>query len=173
MILLACCGGATVVAAPFLSQYPATVSVPASLAGLDKLQNARADALGQEVASQLKRKTSARSAVAGLYAAPHDERHLVLVIGVSGFLLYPAREVDAALTSMGNNGLAVSNIHGYNAGSRGGVVKCGTASILAVAISVCVWGDHGSVGLGIFYNRPVIDSLNLFGKIRRDMVKHG
>jgi hypothetical protein len=169
-LLLGCCGAGAVVVAPFIGEYPATVDTPAHLAGLDKVPNAQVDQLGQQLADQLKNTTNADGAVAGLYALGADESHLVLVVGVSGFLLSPARKVDEAIDGMSTSGLPVSAVRKYRTGSVG-TVKCGTASVSLIDLTVCVWGDHGSLGLVLFYDRQVAESADLLLKIRDEMVK--
>jgi hypothetical protein len=173
VIALGCCGVGAVLAAPILKEYPATVAVPADLAGMEKQQNADADRLGASMSAELKKTAKADSAVAGLYSASGDPQHPVLVLGASGLLLSPSNEVDKAFKGMNTAGLWVSNVAPYDAGSLGGIVKCGTGKVPGTSLVVCAWADHGSLGMAIFYNRPIADSAGLFQKVREGMLTRG
>jgi hypothetical protein len=174
VVLLGCCGVGAVIIAPYVGQYPSTIDAPAQLAGLDRIQNAQIDQLGSQLSDQLKRKnTRLENAVAGLYAAQGDETRPVLVVGATGLVFSPAKEVDDAFQGMQGSGLQVSARTEYAAGRLGGTVRCATSAVSRFNLSVCVWGDHGSVGMGIFYNRPIAESASLFLRIREEMVKRG
>ncbi len=174
VVLLGCCGVGAVIIAPYVGQYPSTIDAPNQLAGLDRIQNPQIDQLGSQLSDQLKRKnTRLENAVAGLYAAQGDETRPVLVVGATGLVFSPAKEVDDAFQGMQGSGLQVSARTEYAAGRLGGTVRCATSAVSRFSLSVCVWGDHGSVGMGIFYNRPISESASLFLRIREEMVKRG
>ena len=171
VVLLGCCGIGAAIVAPIFGQYAATVDTPATLAGLTKQQNSEIDKLGEQLGQDLKNNAKVDKAVAGLYAEGSDETKLVLVVGASALLFSPDKEVENAFKAMTDSGLPVSNIAEVDAGDLGGTVKCGTGTVSGVALSVCAWGDHGSIGMGIFYDRPVAESSALFEKIRTGMLK--
>jgi hypothetical protein len=174
VVLLGCCGVGAAIVAPYVGQYPATIDAPSRLAGLDRIQNAQIDQLGSQLSVQLKRKnTRLENAVAGLYAAQGAETQPVLVVGATGLVFSPGKEVDNAFQGMVDSGLQVSARTDYAAGRLGGTVGCATSAVARFSLSVCVWGDHGSVGMGIFYNRPIAESAALFLRIREEMVKRG
>lgn len=174
VVLLACCGVGAVIIAPYVGQYPSSIDAPSHLAGLDRVQNPQIDQLGGQLTDQLKKKNvRLGNAVAGLYSAQGAEAQPVLVVGATGLVFSPSKEVDSAFQGMADSGLQVSARTDYDAGRLGGTVRCATSSIARFDLSVCVWGDHGSVGMGIFYNRPVTESAALFLKIREEMLKRG
>jgi hypothetical protein len=173
VIMLGCCGAGAVFGAPIFNQFPAKVTAPDDLAGLTKQQNAEVDQLGDQLGRELKRNAKVDDAVAGLYASPGDSSRLVLVVGASGFLLRPGKEVDNAFAGMSGSGLPVSTVTRYDAGALGGTVKCGSGTVSGLNLSVCAWGDHGSIGMGIFYGRAVTESADMFLKIREAMVDRG
>jgi hypothetical protein len=174
VVLLGCCGIGAAVFAPYVGEYPSSIEAPLSVAGLDKVQNPQIDQLGEQLTTQLKKKNVRLSnAVAGLYAARGDETQPVLVVGATGLVFSPAREVHNAFQGMTDSGLPVSAEKNYDAGALGGTVRCATGSIARINLSVCAWGDHGSVGIGIFYDRPVAESAALFLRIREEMLKRG
>jgi hypothetical protein len=174
VVLLGCCGIGAAIIAPYIGQYPSTIDAPSQLAGLNRIQNAQIDQLGSQLSEQLKRKnTRLENAVAGLYAARGDETRPVLVVGATGLVFSPGKEVDNAFQGMVDSGLQVSARTEYAAGRLGGTVRCATSAVSRFSLSVCVWGDHGSVGMGIFYNRPIAESASLFLRIREEMVKRG
>jgi hypothetical protein len=174
VVLLGCCGIGAAIIAPYVGQYPSTIDAPSQLAGLDRVQNAQTDQLGNQLSEQLKRKnTRLENAVAGLYAAQGDEARPVLVVGATGLVFSPGKEVDNAFQGMVDSGLQISARTEYAAGRLGGTVRCATSAVSRFSLSVCVWGDHGSVGMGIFYSRPIAESASLFLRIREEMVKRG
>jgi hypothetical protein len=173
VVLLGCCGVGAVFGAPILHEYPAKVTAPDNLAGLAKQQNAQVDQLGDQLGQELKKTAKVDEAVAGLYAAQGDPNRLVLVVGASGFLLTPDKEIDNAFAGMSGSGLPVSSVSGYESGTLGGTVKCGSGTVSGLNLSVCAWGDHGSIGMGIFYGRAVTESAEMFLKIREGMVDRG
>jgi hypothetical protein len=174
VVLLGCCGIGAAIIAPYVGQYPATIDAPSRLAGLDRIQNAQIDQLGSQLSEQLKRKnTRLENAVAGLYAAQGAEAQPVLVVGATGLVFSPGKEVDHAFQGMVDSGLQVSARTDYAAGRLGGTVRCATSAVGRFSLSVCGWGDHGSVGMGIFYNRPIAESAALFLRIREEMLKRG
>jgi hypothetical protein len=173
IVLLGCCGTGAAIVAPFVGEYPATVDAPAHLAGMDKLRNPQSELFSAQMAKQLKRDTSADTAVAGQYATPGDPPNTVVVVAATGLIFSPGKEVASAFHGMEDGGLVVTDQRAYDAGRLGGVVRCGLSSNHGDALSVCVWGDHGSVGLALFQGREVAESARLFVRIREEMVKRG
>jgi hypothetical protein len=174
VVLLGCCGIAAVVVAPYVGEYPSSIDAPSTLAGLDKIQDPQIDQLGDQLTQQLKQKNARLdNAVVGMYSANGDRGHAVLVLGATGLVFSPGREVDNAFQGMSESGLPVSDKKNYDAGALGGAVKCGSGSVQRIDLTVCAWGDHGSVGMGIFYNRPASESATLFLRIREEMLKRG
>ena len=55
-------------------------------------------------------------------------------------------------------------------GSLGGRVRCGFVDEQGMSLTMCGWADHGSVGLGVFLNRPIDESALLFLHIRQQVV---
>ena len=172
-VLLACCGVGAAIAVPILREYPATVEAPAQMAGFAKIPDQDAVEVTRSLTAKLKKDTGADNAVVGLYVAGADRSRGVLALAVSTLLLSPAKEVASAFGGMDNTGVPVTGVKDYPTGSLGGTVRCGVGTADGLDLSVCVWADHGSLGIGMFYNRDVHESADLFVTMREEMVKRG
>jgi hypothetical protein len=118
----------------------------------------------------------ASSTVAGFYAPNGDKQHMVEVVAIAELFLSPGAEIGNAFREVPNDELTVSGVHEVSTGKQGGIVKCGSgevkASGLLVPVAMCVWADHGSMGLGIFFNRSVEESAPIFVTIRSQVEHH-
>jgi hypothetical protein len=178
LVLIVVGGGvlyATVVK-PVSDQRGATVQTPATLAGLTKATDTQlqstADTLNQTLKSKI---DNATSSAAAFYTDPASADKLVMVVGVTGNVKDPSKEVNDAFTGFSSTGVPVSDKHDVDAGPLGGVARCGSADVptgtSSVPIALCVWGDYGSLGMAVFYNRTPTESAPLFVQIRGEMLK--
>jgi hypothetical protein len=55
----------------------------------------------------------------------------------------------------------------------GGHMKCGIQETETQRLTICGWADGGSLGLGIFLDRPMSESESLFRQIRSEVLKRG
>ncbi|GIJ49675.1 hypothetical protein Val02_65610 [Virgisporangium aliadipatigenens] len=150
-------------------EYPATISLPATVAGMTKVDDADLQKTADETATKIKNSTDADSAIAAYYAPDGDVQKIVGLVGATTRITDPESELDGAFSSA----LAVSGVRKVDAGPLGGVMKCGNTSSGGVALTVCGWADGGSLALGIFLNRSVTESGDLFVKIRAEILHRG
>jgi hypothetical protein len=150
-------------------EYPATIAMPKTVAGLTKLDNPELNKQADETATKIKDSTNADSAVAGYYAPAGDVTKTVGLVGAAVKIANPATELDSAFT----NALSLSGTREVNAGPMGGIMKCGNTSSGGATLSVCGWADGGSLVLGIFLNRSLDDSAALLRQIRTEILKRG
>jgi hypothetical protein len=157
---------------PFAKERNASLSAPKKLAGLTKSTDKDLQKTADDLTDQMKGSVpGARDTIAAFYEDPSDPTKLVMVAGVTSDLPDPDAELDGTFRGLGTGGLPVENIKKTNAGSLGGVAKCGTSTAAGIPVAVCAWADHGSVGMTFFYNRKVSESTSLFLKIRSGVLK--
>jgi hypothetical protein len=163
---------ASATADPFAKERHASLSAPKNLAGLTKSTNKDLQKTADDLTKQMEGSVrGARDTIAAFYEDPNDKSKLVMVAGVTSDLADPDKELDGTFRGLGTGGLPVSDVKKTNAGSLGGVAKCGNATAGGVPVAVCAWADHGSVGMTFFYNRKVSESTSLFLKIRSAVLK--
>jgi hypothetical protein len=151
------------------AEYPATISLPATVAGMTKVEDADLQATADETATKIKNSADADSAIAAYYAPNGDKQKIVGLVGATTRIADPATELDSAF----NSALSVTGAKEIDAGPMGGVMKCGSTSSGGVALTVCGWADGGSLALGIFLNRSVTESGDLFRTIRGEILHRG
>ncbi|MFC7480771.1 hypothetical protein ACFQX7_13065 [Luedemannella flava] len=81
----------------------------------------------------------------------------------------PAALVSGAFIGMQAQ-IDVKNAKDIDAGPLGGVARCGTATTSGQPLTVCVWGDHGSLGQIYFLNRSLAESRKLYPDIRKGVL---
>ncbi|GAA0902388.1 hypothetical protein [Virgisporangium aurantiacum] len=151
------------------AEYPARIDLPATVAGLTKVDNATLNKTANDTAQKIKTATNADSAVAAYYAPSGDLTKAVGLVGATGRITDPEGELDDAFSSE----LAASGVEDVDPGPLGGKMRCGTTASSGQALSVCGWADGGSLMLGIFVNRSSTDSADLFRQIRAEVLKRG
>jgi hypothetical protein len=162
-----CCCGCAGVLWPYLKQYPTTVTLPASAAGLARLD----DADSRRIETQLKLKLRsqqllAESVFAGRYGPRDGEGgEPVTLFGTTGLHLSPDKDLDAALSDFAGQ-FALTGLHAVPAGDLGGFQRCGTGQLDGTALVACGWADHGSLGIGLFPRRDPDQSAQLLRELR-------
>jgi hypothetical protein len=150
-----------------------TLSAPDTLAGLKKSTQADLQKAANDVVEQVKNGvTGAKEAVAGFYNDPQSAGKTVMFVGVTGDIISPTNEIDSDFTAFNTTSpVKIGNVATVSAGPLGGAVKCGDGKGPDFTIVLCVWSDNETVGLAVFYNRPVADSADLFLRIRSGATK--
>jgi hypothetical protein len=151
------------------AEYPARLTLPATVAGMPRLNNAQLDQTANQTATKLKSSLNADSAIAGYYAPTGDPSRAVGLVGVTTKLSNPDAELKAAF----NSTLNVTDVQEVQPGPLGGVMRCGNTSSAGSALTVCGWADGGSLVLGIFVNRSLTDSATVFRQIRSEILVRG
>lgn len=172
--LLVLCGvGGYLVARPIISEYPATLSAPDSVAGLQKLTDPQFQQLSDEMTSSLKSDIKASSAIGAFYAPNGDKTHAVLVAGAATLILNPGTQLKGAFQGLASSDLSVSNIGSVDPGSMGGKAECGQAESSGIPIGVCAWVDHGAVGMVIAFSHTPAETADLMRTIRPQVEHRG
>ena len=89
-----CCGVGGALTAPIWQQYPASVSVGESVAGLQQVHTPEIDERAQTMVVSMRRNQGADQAFAAVLADPADPARQVIVVGGTRFILDPAGELD-------------------------------------------------------------------------------
>lgn len=175
-LLVLCGAGGYVAARPYLAEWPATLSKPEKLAGLELSTEPALQQAANEIAAGIRKDVEVREAIAAFYHDPAAEEKIVALVGGTAFLMSPKAELDEAFRSAGREGMAISNVRGVDPGPLGGLAQCGTAEQQAdggekIPLSVCAWADHGSLMIGLFFHRPVEEGADLLRRIRTEMLR--
>ncbi len=173
-VLLLFCGiGAVLVAQPVLKEYPATLSAPDTIAGMPKLDDPAFQTLGVELSGQLEDSIDASSTLAAFYAPDGDRTRVVMLAGATKLMFNPGTQLDDAFKGFESTDLTVTDVSPVDAGSMGGSAKCGRGEAAGIGIGVCVWADHGSVGVVFAFNHDPGETADLMRKIRPEVLHRG
>ncbi|MFI9642322.1 hypothetical protein ACIG87_20030 [Micromonospora sp. NPDC051925] len=125
-----------------------------------------ADQMVRDMKSEVRNETGAVSAFYGSAAG----RNMVMMAGASGPVILPEQELDDAVKGLGSS-LAVKKMSTIDPGPLGGVAKCGDGKASGIALGVCVWADHGSVGMIVMYFSSAAKAKSEFVSIRGQIEK--
>ena len=176
-VVLVLCGGGVAVAyfalkdevSGVVAATQTRLVTPDTVAGRPRITEPElqtvADAM---VASMKEAQPGANSTVGAFYGDP-AKRDLLMVAGVAALVADPAKELDAAMGGLGTSGVEVTNLKSIEPGPLGGVAKCGDAEAEGIPLGVCVWADHGSLGVIGLYFKTGAEAEAEFQKIRGEV----
>jgi len=143
------------------------VNAPATLAGLNKSTNPEHQTVVDDIVAAVKKEIKGLgTTVAGYYSDPNAAGKTVLFLGITAEIVSPLTEIDAGFKSFNEGDIKIANIAEIEEGKLGGVAKCGDGKTNDVIVVVCAWADNESLGMAVFYNRPVKDCAELFIRMR-------
>jgi flagellar basal body-associated protein FliL len=146
---------------------------PATLAGRPKITDPALQSAADQMSSSLKTSVpNATSTIGAFYGDPANQ-DMVVVAGLSAPVVQPAKQLDEAIASMGASGLTLTNVAAVDPGPLGGSAKCGDAEAQSVKIGLCLWADHGSVGVVGLYFKSAAEAKAEFVKIRGEVETRG
>ena len=164
-VVVLCSIGTCVAGVPIIEEYGRTVTAPDQLpGGLTKSTDADMQSIVDDLKTELDSSLSTDTSVAGYYNTATNG-HAVLLAGASTIVLSPGSDIDDAFKGL-NSSLPVTDVQSYPPGKLGGAVKCGASSSSGVKLALCVWADHGTVGIGALFARDPADAAPLFVQIR-------
>jgi hypothetical protein len=173
LVLVLCAGGGLLLAAPVLEDYPATMSAPAHLAGMQRLDDPRLKQESDKLVGSTRGAAGLDSMVAAFYLpAGAGPTKLVLVAGGTRLLLNLTAQAQSAFAGMRQDGADLTGEAGVDPGPMGGAARCATAKVtdVPVPVGVCVWVDYGSFGFVLAFDRTLADTADLMVLIRPEVV---
>jgi hypothetical protein len=156
---------------PVVAERQAHVSTPAQIGNLrlstdsDKVQNANQvrDSFRAEI-------PAAKDIVGAYYDDPTDSTKNVLVVAATANIDDP----DGQITRIFDDPTAtITNVHTVDPGALSGSAKCADAATAGSTAIVCVWADHGSVGVIFSSGRTESAAEDVFRQIRGGMLSRG
>jgi hypothetical protein len=167
-LFLVCALGCGIFLWPVLSASGTTVTAPATLpGGLNKETSDTMQKIVDEMERDLRNDVGDVDQVAAGIYTDGDATKPVIVVAATSTIVFPDSEVDDAFKGFGSSTSgSVGSPVSYPAGDLGGTVKCATGEDEEVAMTLCAWADHGSVGIAIFIGRDLAEASDLFLKIR-------
>ncbi|MEU7620088.1 hypothetical protein AB0M91_26660 [Micromonospora rifamycinica] len=149
------------------------LGTPDRVAGLTRDDSDRARSTADYLRSGFAADIELDRSIGTVYRDPADEKRAVLFFGGTTLLWQPERDLDSLFGLMADETGRVTDLRGVPAGRYGGVMKCGRTSGDGGDFAVCGWADHGSVAMGMFANRSVDESADLFRQIRDGVQTRG
>ncbi|MFB9240014.1 hypothetical protein ACFFWC_31570 [Plantactinospora siamensis] len=149
-----------------ISQRNATLSAPASVAGLTRDDSSNATDTVDYLRAGLAADVRLNRSIGVAYADGTDRRRSVLLVGGTALIWRPESALDEAMKLLSDSTGTLNGIRPVAAGRLGGTMKCGSTSIDTTSMAVCGWADHGSVALAMFPGRAVDDAAALLRRIR-------
>ncbi|MFI6819592.1 hypothetical protein ACIBJE_01390 [Micromonospora sp. NPDC050187] len=141
------------------------VVAPETLNGRPKVTEPGLVAASEQMAAAIKKDVpEATSTVGGFYGDP-AKNDLVMIIGISGVMADPEKEMNDAISAISGQ-LGATNMAAVEPGPLGGDAKCGDGSSEGVKLGICVWADRGSLGMVVMYFKTGKEAEAEFGTIR-------
>jgi len=167
---VACCGGVSLWAKPYVDEYPASIAAEADVPGLarskDDGRQKTADALLGKVESEQWDEAS----YSVLYT--DNRQRGATLLATTRFIYNPEKDLTARFADLTGD-LKITGDAEVDAGALGGYKRCGTGTLNGRTVAVCGWADHGSLAVAVFGNRSVDESAALLDTIREAVLKRG
>ncbi|AGZ39804.1 hypothetical protein [Actinoplanes friuliensis] len=146
------------------SQKDATLTIPATVAGLSIDTSEEGRTTGEYLQTALSADVALDKAVGAVLTDGSDKD--VLFFGGTTLIWTPEADLETAFGLVSDDQGSVTGLHDVPAGPLGGTMKCGTTKSDGADMPVCGWADHGSLALGMFPGRSESDAATLFKTIR-------
>ncbi|MFI7574800.1 hypothetical protein [Micromonospora sp. NPDC049497] len=143
---------------------------PKSLGGRPKSTDPELKALADQMVRDMKSTVSRESGAVGAFYGSPEKQNIVMVVGASGFVLDPEKELNDAVKGVTTD-LSVRKMATVSPGPLGGLAKCGDGESSDVPLGVCVWADQGSVGMIVMFFSSGSKAKSEFVSIRGQIEK--
>ncbi|MBF9132382.1 hypothetical protein I0C86_26035 [Plantactinospora sp. S1510] len=144
----------------------ATLTTPAQVAGLNLDDSERARTTADYLRTGFTADINAQESIGAVYADPAAPERSVLLFGGTALVWQPERDLDRLFDLVAEGEGTIDELREVDAGSLGGVMKCGRSTGPEGDLAVCGWADHGSVAMAMFPGRTVDESAALLRDIR-------
>ncbi|MFI6263953.1 hypothetical protein [Micromonospora sp. NPDC051006] len=148
------------------------VEAPATLAGRPKITDPELKSLSDQMVAEMKKTAQNETSAVGAFYGDPAKQDLVMVIGVSGLMADPKKELDDVVTGLGTE-LGVKEMTPVEAGPLGGEARCGDGKAESAPLGVCVWADKGSVGAVVVFFSSAEKAKADFVTMRGEIEKRG
>src|SRR5690606_18084351 len=128
-VLALCALVGWLIARPYLAQWPARLSKPQQLSGLERSGEPALQQKADEIASGLRGDVKDDNALAAFYHGPDDERTLVALIGGTAFLASPKAQLDDTFRGVNTAEMPIGEVRDVDAGPLGGLARCASAQL--------------------------------------------
>ncbi len=176
-VLLLCVGGSAIVFFAFKDDVKEAVEAvntrvvePETLGGRNKVTDPELQALAVEMVADIKQSVPNSTSTVGGFYGDIEKQDLVMIVGASGIIADPAKELDDAAKGVSTE-LGVTNMASIDPGPLGGTAKCGDGTTEEIPVGVCVWADKGSVGMIAIYFKSAKETQAEFLAIRAAVEK--
>ncbi|MDG4837487.1 hypothetical protein O7631_13255 [Micromonospora sp. WMMD967] len=172
-VLLVCClGGAVAIwftvkddVGEVVDATKTRLVAPATLAGRPKITEPELQAAADQMITEMKAEVQNETSTVGAFYGDPDKQDLVMIVGASGLLTDPKKELDDAINGLSTE-LTLTNLATVDPGPLGGDAKCGDGKAESVPLGVCVWADRGSLGMVVIYYKTAEQTKAEFVTIR-------
>jgi len=147
-VILGLVAAAVATAVAVLQQYPAKVSIPDTVLGMQRSPELTAEFLGDDKLSpDARRFISEHRMIAQAYVSD-DGTRAASVLAAADFVLFPANELSTGLHQVAGVFELSGEVTDVPTGELGGSAACVNVRTANQGHGVmCGWADHGSVGL--------------------------
>lgn len=128
-VLALCALVGWLVARPYLAQWPATLSKPEKVGGLELSTEPALQQKADEIASGLNADLEGDNALVAFYHDPADDQKLVALIGGTAFLASPKAQLDETFRGANTSEMPIGQVQDVDAGPLGGVARCADAKL--------------------------------------------
>ncbi len=151
------------------SQKGATLTMPATIGTLQRDDSAGAKDTANDLVSALRAEIDLDATAGAIYNDPAaGAGKVIMLFGGTALLWSPEKELDTVIANLADTGDPIKDLSKVDAGSLGGVMKCGVTPgpDAGSSMSVCGWADHGSIALALFPGRAPADAAVLMRQLR-------
>lgn len=143
-----------------------TLVIPASIGDLQTTSNPQLTALADQLKGDIG-SAGGGTGVAGVYEDKTDPTKIVLVAGVSDQNTSPPAALTGMLSGFTSQiGGSAADAKEVDPGPKGGVAKCGEATVSGQSVVYCGWADNDSTAIVAFFNHDLAEAKGLFLDVR-------
>ncbi|MGW2622294.1 hypothetical protein [Micromonospora taraxaci] len=172
VLLVVCLGGAAAIwftvkddVGDVVDATKTRLVAPATLAGRPKITEPELQAAADQMVTEMKADVQNETSTVGAFYGDPAKQDLVMVVGASGLMTDPKKELDDAISGLSTE-LTLTNLAAVDPGPLGGDAKCGDGKAESVPLGVCVWADRGSLGMVVIYFKTAEQTKAEFVTIR-------
>ncbi|WP_327008559.1 hypothetical protein OHA72_15685 [Dactylosporangium sp. NBC_01737] len=149
-------------------QNDTTVTTPAQVGAFTMDSSDDAKNTAEYVRDAIAAEVNLDKSVGAIYK---DQAQTVILVAGTARVWKPESSLSTAFKAISDDSGAVRDVRDVDAGSLGGVMRCGVTVDKEGEIAVCGWADNGSVAVALFPGRPVADAAKAMLELR-NAVEH-